>query len=428
MEFVLGFLANIIYVGCFLYIGQLLLSFKRKNMKYEQLVWIVSTLLTTIICIYADVWVKGVAHLFCILLTLVCYFAEKKRTLCGLYLGGTAILSICEMMFELVILELASYWQLELSQNLVDLISCTVIGVFIWGIGEYFGKKYPEGLKKVGVNYLIVFAVILLADASILAVLGDFVMNVLDAERKWVYVLLYIAIVIGILLQIVLLINALITRNVYKENEALAKKYLDYQNEHYLYLEKREVETKKFRHDVKNHLMILEDQIKHADYEGAEKYLDAIQDKVGSFGSRISVNNSIADAILNKYCDEAEENGIELKISGHFPQECKIVAYDICTVLSNLLSNAILAEEQANGTSVSLDIRYTDKEILLVVENDYINDLRVENGVFKSTKENVLGHGYGLVNVRECVENNGGTMMISTDNSRFKVMLTMKNE
>lgn len=429
MEAVLELLANLIYVWSFVCVGQCFLGFERRNNRYERIIFVVLTLFTTICGLYVDVWLEVLLHILCIITILGCFFREYKKVLFISYLGITAILSMIGLMVEAVIVEIGSYLQITMTDNQINLIAQLLVLLFIWLIGNYFNQKYPDGLKRLGTWYLLVFAIILFFDSAIITILGHFIVDTLEAERKWVLIIiLYLGIVVGILIQIVLLINTLITRNIYKEKDALAQKYLDIQNEHYSYLEKREVETKKFRHDIKNHLMLLEKLMQREDYKGVTKYLADINEKVSTFGNRISVNNGIADAILNKYYDEAAEKEIELKVNGHFPLECSITAYDICTVLSNLLSNAIQAEQEAAGKCVSVDIRYTEELLLLVIENDYVHRLKVENGVYWTTKEDELGHGYGLANVRECVERNGGSMSITTDNQRFKVMLAMRNE
>ncbi|MBQ8280691.1 MAG: GHKL domain-containing protein [Roseburia sp.] len=270
--------------------------------------------------------------------------------------------------------------------------------------------------------------IIMFFDSAVIVVLGDFIINTLEASRKYLAIISYWCVVIGLLIQLVLLINTLVTRNVHKENEKLAKQFLEKQNEHYQYLEKREYETKKFRHDIKNHLILLENFMSTKKYEEAQDYLSNINEKVALFSNQISVNNGIADAILNRFYTEAKEKGIMLKVSGHFPMECYITAYDICTILSNLLSNAILAETETEGKEVLVNIKYTDNKVLLTVENDYAHELNEVDGIFKTTKQDSLGHGYGLSNVKECVEKNGGYLSIATENHRFKVMIMILNE
>lgn len=427
MEFVLEFLTNLIYIWSYIYIGKSFFDFERRHIKYAKIALVALIFVATVIGKHVEVWRQLVVHMVCVVAMLCLFFKEKKKIVFGFYLGGLAVLSMLDLLFDVTIYELFIYWQVTTTMQELNLLSQVLVFLFVWLIGHYFGQQYRGRLRKVGLNYFLLFAVHLLFDAIIMSFLGHFIMDMVEVERKWIFVFLYIGIGIGILIQIVLLINALITRNVYKENETLAKKYLDNQNDHYHYLEKREVETKKFRHDIRNHLLILENLFAKKDYEGAEQYLSTLNDKVNAFGNHISVNNGIADAILNKYYDEALEKGIELKVTGHFPMVCHISAYDICTVLSNLLSNAILAEEQAEKDVVSLVIRYTEEEVLLVIENDYKHELKMENDVLKTTKAESLGHGYGLINVREVVEKNGGSISISTENYKFKAMLVMKN-
>ena len=104
-------------------------------------------------------------------------------------------------------------------------------------------------------------------------------------------------------------------------------------------------------------------------------------------------------------------------------------AYDICTILSNLLSNALIAvSECEQRKDILLDIRYTEQDIIIVVENDYEHELKVKGNVFITTKKDTYNHGLGLENVKRCVERNNGHFTISTENKRFKVMLSIGND
>lgn len=428
MEFAIEFLTNLVYAWSFVCVGRLFFDFEEKNKKYQHIICVTIILVTTILWFYVEVWAQAIAHVISINLILWLLFRERKRTLMWLYIGVTGILAMLELMIEVPISTIDGYFKHEIWGETINLLSQVIVLLFLIAIGYYFKRKYPNGLRKIGTRYLCLLATMLLIDATITVVLGHFVMDMLDIKRQWIFRALYIGVVIGILIQIVLLINALITRNVYKENEALAKRYLDVQNEHYLYLENKEKETKKFRHDIKNHLLLLEDFIQKKDYRRAAEYLEALNERVNAFGSQVSTNNSIVDAIVNKAYAEAVSKGIELRVTGHFPQVCSISAYDLCTVLSNLLTNAIFAEYEAEGSVVTLDIRYTEDEVYLVIENDYKHELRMENGTFQTTHTEAQGHGFGLVNVKECVERNGGDIFFATDNQKFKVTLSMRNE
>lgn len=428
MIFILEFANTLIYFLCVIAIGELFLDYKRKYVNNKKLFLLSIVLLTTMLMTYPNDWSRIFFHVTSVIFTEKIWFDEKWKEIIGLYIGSTIVLSILAMLLDVISTEAIIFLQMKDIDNIVSIINLIFILLSIRAIGKYYKEKYANGLKNIGARYWVLFIVIMFFDASVILILGDFILSTLQAERRYLSVFSYWCVVIGLLIQLVLLINTLVTRNVHKENEKLAKQFLESQKEHYQYLEKREHETKKFRHDIKNHLILLENLINNQKYDEAEEYLKTINEKVSTFSNQVSVNNGIADAILNRFYIEAQEKGIVLKVSGHFPMDCYITAYDICTILSNLLSNAILAETEAEGKEVLVHIKYTDDKVLLTVENDYAHELDEVDGMFKTTKKDSLGHGYGLSNVKECAEKNGGYVSISTENQRFKVMIMMLNE
>ena len=427
MEFILETINTIIYFECVKSIGELYLNYKSKQLGNEKLFLVIIGIIVAGIMLYSDIGIDSIVHVIGILIVEYLCFQESKKRLVGLYIGTTAVLSMLFMLFNIVSTEVILFFNITNGYDITKVVSSFGVFLCIRLIGKYY-KKYENGLKNIDIKYWVLFMIVLFIDSEVMVVIGDFILNTVQVQRRYVAIISYCCVVIGLLIQLVLLINTLVTRNVHKENEKLAKQFLESQNEHYQYLEKREHETKKFRHDIKNHLLLLENLMSIGKFEDAEEYLLTINEKVSLFSNQISVNNGIADAILNRFYTEAQEIGITLKVSGHFPMECYITAYDICTIFSNMLSNAIRAESETEGRDVLVHIKYIENKVLLTVENDYVNELNEVDGIFKTTKEDSIGHGYGLSNVRECVEKNGGYISISTQNYRFKAMVMMINE
>ena len=427
MSLIIEFFNNVLYIMCYVCVGQLFFNYPRRCFKHENVIMLFMALFATIVMSSDLLWLRIIVHIVLFMIVLELYFKIKIKTIVGFYFGVIAALSMLTTMFAMVVGEIINYSKLSINEHYINFLAHSLLLLYLFVIGKYFQKRYPNGIKTIETPYLFLFVVILIVDAAIVVLLDEYVINAVQTSRKLLLIIVYVGVVVGILVQLVLLINTLVTRNVHKENEKLAKQFLESQNEHYQYLEKREHETKKFRHDIKNHLLLLENLLNTGKYEEAEAYLNTINEKVSSFNNQISVNNGIADAILNRFYTEAKEKGIALKVSGHFPLECHITAYDICTIFSNLLSNAIRAEIESEGNEILVIIKYTDDKLLLTVENDYAHELNEVDGVFKTTKEDALGHGYGLSNVTECVEKNGGNISISTDNHRFKARIIMLN-
>ena len=211
-------------------------------------------------------------------------------------------------------------------------------------------------------------------------------------DGKAVYIIIYLLVSIGLIIQIVSTVALIISRNIHRENEMLAKKYLEEQKNYYEYLEQREVETKKFRHDIRNHLYLLDKVKKEGKNEEFEKYLQDIIERVDRLGTKVNVGNDIANAILDKYYAEAINKGINIQIQGHFPINCSVSAYHLCTIFSNLLSNAIEAAEKATIKKVWVICRYTENEIIIEIGNSYCdNNLNKKN--LKTKKPEKQYHG-----------------------------------
>lgn len=427
MMFFLESVNAITYFLCVESIGELFLGFELKKIRYKEVILVVVAIITAAVMLNFNIWIKVIGHALSSIIVSNVFFKESWKKILGLYVASMAVLSMLSMLFSVISTEIILFYQIKDIYNIAK-VACSIVVLFIIQIvGKYYKNKCGAGLKSMDVKYWVFFMVVMFFDSTVMVVIGDFIINTVHVQRQDIVIFSYWCVVIGLLIQLVLLINTLVTRNVHKENEMLAKQFLESQNEHYQYLEKREYETKKFRHDIKNHLLLVENLIATEKYDEAECYLNTINEKVLSFSNQISVNNGIAEAILNRFYAEAKEDGVALKVKGHFPMGCYISAYDICTILSNLLSNAIRAAKEAGGNEVLMNIKYTENQVMLAIENDF-EELDEVDGVFKSTKRDSLGHGFGLSNVNECVEKNGGFMSISTQNRRFKVMIMLLNE
>ena len=195
------------------------------------------------------------------------------------------------------------------------------------------------------------------------------------------------------------------------------------QESHYRYLEQRETATKKFRHDMRNHIYILQHLLEQGKQEEAKQYAGEMEQHFNAMGTQISVNHGIVDAILNKYAAECEEKNIALSVKGYMPQECRISSFDLCVIFSNLLSNAIEATENCVEKRICLELRHEEGDFMSCIKNTYDGKLVEKDGSIQTRKQDKEMHGYGLANVKECVARNQGHMYIQTQEDEFVVSI-----
>lgn len=380
----------------------------------------------------------------------LCTFAEIKITHSSLFLFPISLICIALSLFlifdtqvkYILICEFSSYFVIAILYQFVRficsllfmkiniysqfsvLIQSIIVFLIIFSVsGIVYSKRTIN--KQLSLAYLLFFSVVIIIDGSVIIVIGDFLFNYIAIISIPLTLTIYILLILGILIQIILLTYTIKSRDLHKENELLARQYLENQTRYYEYLVQREEDTRKFRHDIRNHISMLNMLFQENKIDECKDYLQNLTAHYENIHNAISVNNCIADAILNKYYYEAQNHDIELTVTGHFPSECSLPAYDICTVFSNLLENALKAVIDCGGKDISVGCRYTDTEILLSIENDSDYVELDADGMPRTSKNDVSQHGFGLKNVQQCVRQNNGHMSIQTNDKRFKVILSL---
>ena len=304
---------------------------------------------------------------------------------------------------------------IELPMNWI--VSATTI-LFLILIIYVIRDKMQGYISKIPIRYYFIFICLDTGNGIILGKIQD------NLEKGNVALkIAFIFIVLGVFLELALLLILAATREVYKERDLLNQKYLKLQESHYKYLEQRETATKKFRHDMRNHIYILQHLLEQGKQEEAKQYAGEMEQHFNAMGTPISVNHGIVDAILNKYAAECEEKNIALSVKGYMPQECGISSFDLCVIFSNLLSNAIEAAENCAEKRVCLELRHEEGDFMLCIKNTYDGKLVEKDGSIQTRKQDKEMHGYGLANVKECVARNQGHMYIQTQEDEFVVSI-----
>ncbi len=416
---------NIEYIMSILLVSKYILKLEMQKSNWRIVVSVIATVFATYI-------VKSVGNrdaliiilLVTIILVLQLMTKESMKTILLYTLAMFTSISVLVQMLRDLAITVGNMFGVILPNDLCEIIALTIIIGVVVGVSQMFGIRH--GLKNVSFGYHILFNTIIVIDSVCISFLGGFIAEEIRADRKWIIELVYIFTVLGVFVQLGLLIAMILSRDEHKEKEALNAKYLEEQKNHYEYLKNRELETRKFRHDINQQMTLMKTLYREGKIEQFEEILDSIGDRINTFTKHVSVGNDTADAIINQYVQGAEKAGIKLSVEGRFPPDCHIAAVDICTVFANLLSNAIRAEKDANGDEVKLTVRNLDNELFVEVRNDYITEVKRNGERFMSTKKDRANHGLGLQNVYDSVERNHGVIHITTDNQIFDVKLNLK--
>ena len=406
----------------------LIFMFHRKNKKSIIIFsTVVMLMLSLMLYMYNDEKVAFILSVISLCLFICAIHDEKKYELFFYGLWIVFLISLLDLLFTELINALFSLLN-QNNKQIEELIASAVSLIFIFAIGKIYRKKYNVGIKNIGFVKLFLFTILAAADTLTVMSLGTILVKDYTGNHKTLFFILFFITIIGIFIQLASVILLIISRDTYKEKEAITQKYLDEQIKHYEYLEQREKDTKKFRHDIKNHMQVLSTLAKNNMYSNFDEYMKEINMQIDRFGNVITVNNGIVDAIVNKYHSEAVQKGIYITVKGMLPNGCRISAYDLCTIFSNLLSNAIEAAEKSEEKRITIECRYTDDNIIIIAENTFKDEGQFRHSKIVTTKKEVEYHGFGIENIKDAVERNHGMFDINIEKTDFSIMIMLGQE
>lgn len=365
-------------------------------------------------------------YIILVMLLLHILYTEKKSSIILVAIWLIFALSMLHTMVEILIHILMDMLNMS-GENFVAVVTCLISLILVYLLARVYRNNSSTGIKAIGAVNLFWFTLLMGTDTLVVTVIA--VMNAEMNLYKYrnIYLFAVVLVIIGIFIQLAAVIFLFMQRNVYKEKKQLTEKYLNEQKNYYEYLENREKETKKFRHDIRNHMELISALVNGHEYEKIDSYLEQMHIKVEELGNIVTVQNGTVDAIINQYYAKAIQQGITMEVNGRFPEKCRIDIYDICTIFSNVLSNALEAAVQTANKFISVECRYTDRNIIIVVKNSFNSGQPGGNVLLKTQKNNADYHGYGLENMKDSINKYQGIFDIETKDNIFTLTILFSN-
>ena len=115
-------------------------------------------------------------------------------------------------------------------------------------------------------------------------------------------------------------------------------------------------------------------------------------------------------------------------VAGQSFLEDPVAEGDLCSLLSNLLENAVEGCRAAGGDTVRASL-HTEKGYLFIsAANPAAGDVLAENPALRTTKREPAGHGCGVPLIRRIAAKYGGCAVFGMENGWFTadVMLCME--
>jgi hypothetical protein len=303
-----------------------------------------------------------------------------------------------------------------------DIIIHTLVLLLFYLISTFFKKKNRTPFYNITIKIYIIIIVVLGMSYG----LSIGLVKVSYMTRSWIYYILVIVCCIFLLIQMFIMVYITDSRNLLLESDKLNQSYIKLQEEHYATLLDKDAKTNELMKDMQDSLLRLRELNEKGKKEEINQYLNIMDEVMLVSKPTIQTNNNMVDAIVNRFANDAETMGIDLKVTGVLPDECNIEAFDLCTIFSNILTNAIEAVCDCDDKKVELDLKYDQDRIFIREKNNYKGRIHRIGNIILTRKDDKEKHGLGLSNIGDSASKYNGEVITDITDDTFTITIVLE--
>ena len=187
----------------------------------------------------------------------------------------------------------------------------------------------------------------------------------------------------------------------------------------------RDEEIRRINHDIRNHLFAIKALGEKEDNRRIQEYCDDLFRAVDLDDAELTGDPAI-DAVLSSMKARAASFDIEVDYRIRSKPGRHLRSFDLCTIISNFLENAIEACSLVNGSRWVRCSFYDYQENLIIkVINPCIGDVIISDDRLITTKPDKERHGFGSLNVKHAVAKYNGQVRYLKNGDLFEALVIL---
>lgn len=236
----------------------------------------------------------------------------------------------------------------------------------------------------------------------------------------------YLISIIAILVMIVMFQNWKVAQEEQFEQELVLNQVSDMEK-HIGEVEKLYQDIRSLRHDMGNHIQILEHLVAHNNMDDAAEYMEHLQKEWHDVSPEIKTGSPVIDVILMEKLREAKERQIRFLSDFHYPQNTKLNAFDLSVIMNNALNNCM---ENVSGDDPYISISSFRKNsiFMITIKNSFGGQLNFGDSDLPETTKSGREHGMGLNNIRRVARMYMGDISLEQGNEEVILSIMMQVE
>lgn len=185
-------------------------------------------------------------------------------------------------------------------------------------------------------------------------------------------------------------------------------------------------QMKQARHDFRHQLITLKGLLLQSKTKEALDYIENYLGTMVPFDNVTYCSNIWVNSLLNYYLEIARQHFIQVSVSVSLPEKLPMPDIDFCTILGNLLANAVEScLRQTSGTPfISINMGQAGQSMITIsIRNTYTHEICCQEGRFLSSKRRDFGTG--TTSVRSLAERYHGILNYTYENGIFEASLLL---
>lgn len=194
-------------------------------------------------------------------------------------------------------------------------------------------------------------------------------------------------------------------------------------NRLYIQNKNQQIEIMKIKHDISNHLIVIENYITQNKNDEALQYLSTLHHYPG-LRTYVHTHNDTLNAILNQKISEYPDLNFKVR---HDEGLYEIQSDKLTIILGNALDNAIEATQLFDTFKPEIKVTISENKyfIKLYVSNSFSKAPIIEKDSLVSQKNDEFS-GYGMMNIYEAAKSISGDVKYSIKNNVFELTVLIE--
>lgn len=191
---------------------------------------------------------------------------------------------------------------------------------------------------------------------------------------------------------------------------------------YYQGLQQQERQVRQLRHDLRNHLTVVQGLLQRGDTQGAAGYLEQMAGSQALQGVRRFCENEAANVVITAKVEAMEQAEIMADFAVSLPKDLPVADMDLAALLGNALDNAMEGVKDAEKKKITLRCKANKGMLMLRIENPIGAAV---NPDLATTKTDKSAHGFGIPGMREIAERYQGTLDAYVKEGRFILLICL---